>query len=233
MISNYDKSLEGLEKKDYEDIWERARVYNTALKEVDRQFINGKSEDEHYLRQLKVDNNMMGYLQIEKIGVSLPIYHGTSENILQVGVGHLEGSELPTGDVGNHTVLTGHRGLPSAKLFTDLDKLIVGDQFTLSILDKQLTYRVGKISIVEPEQVDALHVEPGEDLVTLVTCTPYGINSHRLLIQGVRVEGGETLRVITEDAEVLDSLMLVPLVAIPLLAVLLIIVLITTKKTKK
>ena len=149
-----------------------------------------------------------------------------------MGVGHLEGTELPTGDRGNHTVLTGHRGLPSAKLFTDLDKLEVGDTFSLSILDEQFTYRVDTIRIVEPHEVETLKPVEGEDLVTLVTCTPYGINSHRLLIQGKRTDNVSNREevIVTADARMMDSLMLAPIIAIPILVILLIIVIIKTKK---
>ena len=146
-----------------------------------------KAEDGEYAGLLNVSGNgVMGIINIPKINVELPIYHGTSEDVLKVGAGHVIGSSLPTGDVGSHAVISGHRGLPSAKLFTDLDQIKEGDTFTLSILDKEFTYTVDSITVVEPHEVDSLQPVEGKDYVTLVTCTPYGINSHRLLIRGER-----------------------------------------------
>ena len=234
MISNYDKSLENLGREDYEAMWQAAREYNSTVNKYSRAFINGASEDEVYLDTLNISGNMMGYIRIDKINVSLPVYHGTAEPVLQVGVGHLEGSELPTGDIGNHTVLTGHRGLPTAKLFTDLDKLDIGDTFVLTIVNETFTYKINQIRIVEPHELSELKVDPTKDLVTLVTCTPYGINSHRMLLQAERTENADnTVLNITADATLMDSLMLAPVIAIPILLILLGIVLFTTRKKKK
>ncbi|SCW53681.1 sortase A [Ruminococcaceae bacterium YRB3002] len=133
---------------------------------------------------------IMGYIDIDKIGVELPIYHGVDDGILQVGVGHLEGSSLPVGGPSTHCVLSGHRGLPSARLFTDLDEMEVGDKFTITVLDRVLTYEVDQIRVVLPQDVSSLTIEDGKDYCTLVTCTPYGINTHRLLVRGVRTDGG-------------------------------------------
>ena len=169
----------------------------------------------------------MGYIEIPEISVSLPIYHGTSDSILQVAVGHLEWSSLPVGGEGSHCVLSGHRGLPSAKLFTDLDKIREGDIFLLRVLDEVLTYEVDKITIVEPSQVSDLQIVEGEDLCTLVTCTPYGVNTHRLLVRGHRIENIEEARTIrvTADALQIEPLLVAPFAALPLLLVLLIILL--------
>ena len=134
------------------------------------------------------DSGVMGYLEIEKIKLKLPIYHGVSEEALEDGVGHLEGTSLPVGGETTHAVLFGHRGLPSAKLFTDLDQLEAGDTFQITVLDRVLVYEVTQTEVVLPEELNDLAVEPGKDQVTLVTCTPYGVNSHRLLIHGERVQ---------------------------------------------
>ncbi|MFI3251466.1 MAG: class C sortase, partial [Eubacteriales bacterium] len=160
-----------------------ARTYNQALKNGDR-----TESDYAYNDCLNLDNGIMGYIEISKIDLSLPIYHGSSESVLQKGIGHLEWSTLPTGDLGNHTVLTGHTGLPSAKLFTNLDQVVVGDSFSVTVLDQEYLYEVEELLVVEPHEVDALARDPEKDLVTLVTCTPYGVNSHRLLVQGILVD---------------------------------------------
>ena len=170
----------------------------------------------------------MGYIEIPSIQVSLPIYHGTDEAVLQVAVGHLEWSSLPVGGESTHCVLSGHRGLPSAKLFTNLDRLAVGDVFLLRVLDEVLTYEVDQILIVEPSETDALRIVGGMDYCTLVTCTPYGVNTHRLLVRGHRIENAEEARTVrvTADAVQIEPLLVAPIAAIPLLAVLLIALLI-------
>ena len=167
---------------------------------------------------------IMGYIEIPKINCSLPIYHSTSEAVLQVAVGHLEGSSLPVGGESTHCLLSGHRGLPSARLFTDIDQLEEGDSFVLRTLDETLSYQVDRIRIVLPYELDDLRIEPGEDLCTLITCTPYGINSHRLLVRGHRVENAPEARQIrvTGDAFLIDPLVVAPLAALPMLLALLI-----------
>lgn len=163
----------------------------------------------------------MGYIEIPKIECSLPIYHGTSEAVLQIAVGHLEGSTLPVGGAGTHCVLSGHRGLPSAKLFTHLDQLSEGDVFLLRVLNETLTYEVDQIHIVLPQEVDDLAVVPGRDFCTLVTCTPYGINSHRLLVRGTRIENPSSGSArITSDATRIDPMLVAPVVAAPMLLLL-------------
>ena len=168
------------------------------------------------------------------IQCSLPIYHGTEESVLQIAVGHIEGSSLPTGGAGTHCVLSGHRGLPSAKLFTDLDQLAEGDTFILRILDETLTYEVDQIRTVEPYELDDLGIEEGKDYCTLVTCTPYGINTHRLLVRGRRVDNqpeARTVRV-TADAMQIEPVLVAPLVAVPMLFVLLVLLLVKTRRKK-
>jgi sortase A len=178
---------------------------------------------------------MMGYITIEKIKVQLPIYHGTSDRVLNSAVGHVEGSSLPVGGKSTHSVLSAHRGLPSAKLFTNLDKLEKGDIFTIRILDRTITYKVDQILIVLPEETDSLNIVQGEDYCTLVTCTPYGINTHRMLVRGTRIENIEPDRVINviTEAYQIDPLLVTPAVAAPILGLLLIILLVRSGKTGK
>ena len=175
---------------------------------------------------------MMGYITIEKIKVQLPVYHGTSDKVLNSAVGHVEGSSLPVGGAGTHAVLSAHRGLPSAKLFTNLDKLEAGDIFTIRILDRTITYQVDQILIVLPEETENLNVVPGEDYCTLVTCTPYGINTHRMLVRGTRIENIEPDRVINviTEAYQIDPLIVTPAVAAPMLGLLLIYLIIKSSK---
>ena len=178
---------------------------------------------------------IMGYIDIPGIDCSLPIYHGTEESVLQIAVGHLEWSSLPVGGESTHCVLSGHRGLPSAKLFTNLDKLQAGDIFLLRVLDEVLTYEVDQILIVEPQETGALRIEKGKDYCTLVTCTPYGINTHRLLVRGHRIdniEEAKTVRV-TADAIQIEPLLVAPVVAIPILLLLMILLLLPKQPRKK
>ena len=165
---------------------------------------------------------IMGYITIEKLNVELPIYHGTSSDILNVACGHVEGSSLPVGGSSTHCVLSAHRGLPRAKLFTDLDRMEKGDIFTLSILDRKLTYQVDRISVVNPDELEELEIAEGQDRCTLLTCTPYGINSHRLLVRGTRIENAKPAMYVISDAYKIDSLVATPVVAAPILLMLLI-----------
>lgn len=176
----------------------------------------------------------MGYVEIPVIDCLLPIYHGTVDSVLQIAVGHLEWSSLPTGGEGTHTVLSGHRGLPSAKLFTDLDKLVIGDIFMLHVLDKVLAYEVDQILIVEPQETEALMIEEGKDLCTLFTCTPYGINTHRLLVRGHRVELEENTVVrLTADAEQIEPMIVASIAAIPILVVFLTVLISRSNKKRR
>ena len=177
----------------------------------------------------------MSYIEIPSIDCSLPIYHGTDEGVLQKAIGHIPGSSLPVGGKSTHCVLSGHRGLPSAKLFTDLDQLKEGDTFLLRTLDETLTYQVDQILIVEPDELEALQIEEGEDLCTLVTCTPYGVNSHRLLVRGHRIANqadASSIRV-TADAVQIDPILVAPVVGVPILVILLIGLLARTRKKRE
>ncbi len=235
-IASYAESVAQLDDKQYDEILESAREYNSSL--IQRAGILSLSEEEleEYNRQLNVGGDgIMGYIEIPSINVHLPIYHGTEDTVLQVAVGHIEGSSLPVGGVGTHAVFSGHRGLPSAKLFTDLDELVVGDTFIFRILDETLTYEVDQILIVEPQEIEALMIDPEKDLCTLVTCTPYGINSHRLLVRGHRVENEEEaqeLRV-TADAMRIEPIVVAPLLAVPILLALFLWIMVKSRKPKK
>lgn len=192
IIDNYDFKVAKQKNSYNEQLVNEARKYNSSLTSLNITdvFQNqiGQSSSE-YFSVLNVDNNgMMGYISIPKIDVKIPIYHGTSSDILQKGVGHLEGSSIPIGGENTHTVLSAHRGLPSSRLFTDLDQLKVGDTFYIHILDEVLAYRVNQVLVVEPSDIDFLQIVKGKDYVTLVTCTPYAINTHRLLVRGERIE---------------------------------------------
>ena len=234
-IASYAETVSQLDTAQYDEMWKAAQDYNRSLAQRETAFALTDEQKAAYESLLDVSGlGVMGYIEIPEIDCSLPIYHGTEESVLQVAVGHLEWSSLPVGGEGTHCVLSGHRGLPSAKLFTNLDKLAVGDTFLLRVLDEVLTYEVDQILIVEPEQVDALGIVPGEDYCTLVTCTPYGINTHRLLVRGHRVENTpEAARMhVTADATQFDPLLVAPVLAIPVLLLLLMILLVPKRRRK-
>lgn len=234
-IASYAETVSQLDTAQYDEMWKAAQDYNRSLAQRETAFALTDEQKAAYESLLDVSGlGVMGYIEIPEIDCSLPIYHGTEESVLQVAVGHLEWSSLPVGGEGTHCVLSGHRGLPSAKLFTNLDKLAVGDTFLLRVLDEVLTYEVDQILIVEPEQVDALGIVPGEDYCTLVTCTPYGINTHRLLVRGHRVENTpEAARMhVTADATQFDPLLVAPVLAIPVLLFLLMILLVPKRRRK-
>lgn len=192
VINDYSSEVASNPVNKNENLIEEARNYNNGLSTVNivDAFTNPKeNESEEYKSILNInDNGMMGYLDIPKIDIKVPIYHGTSNEVLQKGVGHLEGSSFPVGGESAHSVLSAHSGLPSARLFTDLNQLKVGDMFYIYILDQVFAYKVDQVLVVEPADVDALDLQKGEDYVTLVTCTPYAVNTHRLLVRGTRVE---------------------------------------------
>ncbi|MBO5934527.1 MAG: class C sortase [Clostridia bacterium] len=235
-IINYDDLIVDLTPEDYSEYFSKANEYNRKLSLISSPFLGHKSLENEYYDTLDVNGDgMMGYITIEKIKIQLPIYHGTSDKVLNSAVGHVEGSSLPVGGAGTHSVLSAHRGLPSAKLFTNLDKLEIGDIFTIRILDKTITYQVDQILIVLPDEVKDLYAVPGEDYCTLVTCTPYGINTHRMLVRGNRIENIEEekkVNVITEAYRI-DPLIVTPAVAAPMLAILLIYLLVKSAKEKK
>lgn len=235
-IINYDDLIVDLTPEDYTELFLKADVYNQKIRNMSFPFLNHKNIADEYNSTLDVNGDgMMGYITIEKIKVQLPIYHGTSDKVLNSAVGHVEGSSLPVGGESTHSVLSAHRGLPSAKLFTNLDKVEVGDIFTIRILDKTITYQVDRILIVPPEDTDNLNIVQGEDYCTLVTCTPYGINTHRMLVRGIRIENIEPDRVINVITEAyrIDPMLVTPAVAAPMLGLLLIYLIIKSSKDKK
>lgn len=235
-IASYAEQVANIDDAQYEELWDAARDYNQSLLHRPNDFILSDEQQEIYKSLLDIGGNgIMGYIEIPVIDVMLPIYHGTKESVLQIAVGHLDWTSLPVGGAGSHCVLSGHRGLPSARLFTDLDKLKVGDVFMLHVLNEILTYEIDQILIVEPQDTDPLLIEPGKDLCTLITCTPYGINSHRMLVRGHRIESQEEPKDIriTADAVRIEPLMVAPIVAVPILLVLLIILLLPKQKKGK
>lgn len=232
-VATYSEEVRNLNADKYDRLIGEAREYNAALPGRYKAFFLSESDRSTYNALLDVNGTgVMGYIEIPTIQISLPIYHGTEDEVLQIAVGHLDWSSLPVGGEGTHCVLSGHRGLPSAKLFTNLDKLVAGDKFVIRVLDEVMTYEVDQILIVEPNDLSALAIEKGKDLCTLVTCTPYGVNSHRLLVRGHRVENeSEEIRV-TSDAIKIDPLIVAPAVALPMLLALLFILLVSGKKKK-
>ena len=237
-IGAYEDALAGMTRRAYDAAFQQAEDYNRALAALDAPMSEYQSLSDagmDYEEILNINGvGIMGYIDIDAIGVELPIYHGTSPDVLNVAVGHLEGSSLPIGGEGSHCVLSAHRGLPSARLFTDLDQLQEGDTFTITVLDRLLTYEIDQILIVEPEQVDALAITPGEDYCTLVTCTPYGINTHRLLVRGRRVENAREKAHVYVPADMvqIDPLVVTPAVAAPMLAILLVFLLVRYRKRR-
>lgn len=226
-VASYSEEVESLSDVDYQAYFDAADDYNRRLAETPDAFYRPE-EVSGYTDTLDVSGTgIMGYITISKIGVELPVYHGTSDGVLQVAAGHLEGSSLPVGGAGTHAVISAHRGLPSAKLFTNLDELEVGDTFTITVLDRVLTYEVDQISIVLPTETDLLQPVEGKDYVTLMTCTPYGINTHRLLVRGKRIENAENQKHIrvTADALRIEPIIVAPALAVPMLLVMLVVML--------
>lgn len=234
-ITDYESVLEDLEPEDYTAIFEKAYAYNEELYETDFPLRDYKQVSGYYDTLRITDNDMIGYLKIDRIGVELPIYHGTSDKVLSKGVGHLEGSSLPVGGENTHCVMSAHRGLPSAKLFTDLDRVEKGDTFQIIILDQVLTYQVDYIKVIEPTDFSDLQIIEGGDYCTLFTCTPYGINTHRLLVRGVRIETIEEKPIIyvSNEAFRIEPLLVTPAVAAPMLFVLLIHLLVKYREPPK
>lgn len=218
-IVDYESVLRYMEPEDYTALFQAAYDYNDALYATNFPLTDYK-EVPGYYDTLKVEGtSIIGYLKIDKIGVELPIYHGTSEEVLSRGVGHMEGSSLPVGGINTHCIMSAHRGLPSARLFTDLDRLEMGDTFQITILDQILTYQVDQIKIVTPKEFADLVIVDGMDYCTLVTCTPYGINTHRLLVRGIRTETiiEKPVIYVSNDAFQIEPLLVMPAVAAPMI----------------
>ena len=232
-VATYAEDVKSIYKTQYDELLAAAHSYNESLHTRTNDFYLTDEQQAAYDTLLNIgQTGIMGYIEIPVIKLSLPIYHGTSDSVLQIAVGHLDWTSLPVGGTGTHCVLSGHRGLPSAKLFTNLDQMKTGDTFVIRVLDEVLTYEVDQILIVEPNNTSALTIEAGKDLCTLVTCTPYGINSHRLLVRGHRVENtpeAKMIRVVA-DAIQIEPLIVAPVVAAPVLLILFVMLMLPKRK---
>ena len=225
-VTNYQEILASIKKEDYTAYFDAANKYNQDLSELSFPLLDYGAL-QNYEQTLNIaGNGVMGFITINKIGVELPVYHGIAAEILNIACGHLEGTSLPIGGESTHCVLSAHRGLPHAKLFTELDKMELGDTFTVTVLDRTVTYQVDQIKVVRPDEINDIQIIPGEDLCTLLTCTPYGINSHRLLVRGTRIENAAPVLHVTSNAYRIDSLVATPIVAAPILLILLIVLMV-------
>lgn len=225
-IVDYEGMLARIKAEDYGVYFEAADKYNQELAALDKPFMEYENI-QGYEDILNVSGTgMMGYITVPKISQELPVYHGTSEAVLAIAVGHFEGSSLPVGGINTHSVVSAHRGLPTATLFTYLDRMEIGDTFYFKILDREIIYEVDQIRIVEPHELELIQIEPGDDYCTLVTCTPYGINTQRLLVRGRRLDTSIKRNIyIANEAYRVDTLIVMPVVALPILAVLMLYVL--------
>ena len=228
-VASYVEQVASMDDERYDALWSAAWDYNQSLLDRPNDYLLSEEQKLQYSELLNISGSgIMGQVEIPEIGCALPIYHGVDESVLQIAIGHLDWTSLPVGGESTHCVISGHRGLPSAKLFTNLDELVVGDIFMLRVLDEVLTYEVDQILIVEPNVTDALHVVEGQDYCTLMTCTPYGVNSHRLLVRGHRIENIAEAKVVRVSANAvqIEPLLVAPVVAMPMLLLLMIILLI-------
>ncbi len=234
-VENYENMLENLGDIDYNSLFKAAESYNESLAKLPTQLSDYPVLSKDYTAALNLGGDgMMGYISIDSIGVTIPIYHGTSETVLSKAAGHVEGTSLPVGGVSTHSVISAHRGLPNAKMFTDLDKLQLGDTFKITVYDKVMMYEIDSILTVTPENATNIVVEEGEDLCTLLTCTPYGVNSHRLLVRGRRVDAlTPKTTYVGAGAFRIDALIVTPIVALPILLVLIIYVVLQPVKQEK
>ena len=222
LVAQYDEQISKIDESRFEEFFNNAYEYN-------RQLANIHSPLTEYDKVKGYDDTLdvtgtgiMGYVTIPQINVELPIYHGTSEGVLNIAVGHLQGSSLPVGGLGTHAVISAHRGLPSATLFSDLDKMAIGDVFTVTVLNEVLSYKVDEINVVLPYEMEKLAIDKNNDYVTLMTCTPYGVNSHRLLVRGVRIPNEEAEKIlrVSADAQKVDNMIVMPFMAFPLFLIL-------------
>lgn len=221
-IASYSETVAAVDTSEIDRMWEEAREYNDSIRKMVNRFQPTEEEHERYMSTLDVTGTgIMGYISIPAINVSLPIYHTVEDTVLQIAVGHIEGTNLPIGGLGTHCVLSGHRGLPSARLFTDLDQLVEGDIFVIDVLQEKFTYEVDQIRIVLPEEVEELEPEIGQDYCTLVTCTPYGVNSHRMLVRGHRIDNlpEEFELLIESDAKQIEPFIVAACIAAPVLLI--------------
>ena len=233
-IRTYAAAVAGMSREDYDRIISSAEEYNRRLAETGSVWNPSEEQLRAYARELSVDaSGIMGYIDIPKIGIKLPVYHGVDESVLQVAIGHIAGSSLPIGGETSHSILSGHRGLPGACLFTNLDEVVEGDIWTLTVLDRTYTYECDQILVVEPTDFSALGMEAGKDYCTLVTCTPYGINSHRLLVRGHRIANASGEANAIADAILIESVYIAPFIAVPIMIVLILEMLIVTGRRRR
>ena len=225
-VTNYQEILASIKTEDYTAYFDAANKYNQDLSALSFPLLDYGALQSYEQTLNIAGNGVMGFVTINKIGVELPVYHGIAAEILNIACGHLEGTSLPVGGESTHCVLSAHRGLPHAKLFTELDKMELGDTFTITVLDRTVTYQVDQIKVVRPDEINDIQIVPGEDLCTLLTCTPYGINSHRLLVRGTRIENAAPVLYVTSNAYRIDSLVATPIVAAPILLILLIVLMV-------
>ena len=230
-IIDYDKMIAAMPEEDYTEFFKEAEEYNEKLKTLQFPLIEHEQIGAYEKILDVTGTGMIGYITIDKIGVELPVYHGTEENILSIASGHLKGTSFPIGGEGNHAVVSAHRGFPNAVLFTHLDRMEIGDEFSFTILDREITYRVDQIKTVLPEETQDMVMVEGEDYCTLLTCTPYGINTHRLLVRGTIADNKEVKNIhISSEAYQVDTLIVTPIVALPILIILMMIVLLKPVK---
>ncbi len=233
-ISSYTETVSNMSREEYKSILDSARKYNKGLAETGMLWNMTETEKAAYEKELAIeDSGIMGYISIPKFHIRCPLYHGTDEEVLQKAIGHLEASSLPVGGKSTHTLVSGHRGLPSARLFTDLDKVKEGDTWTITVLNETITYECDQVRIVLPDDLSDLKIEEGKDLCTLITCTPYGINTHRLLVRGHRVPNANGTADVTADAIQIEPIYIAPFLAGLILVILLIILLISTRRAKR
>ncbi len=233
-IMTYREAVDQLSPEECDRLLESAREYNERLAERGLHFVLNEADKAAYDKELNIDGSgIMGYISIPKFHVRAPIYHGTDEVVLQKAIGHLEATSLPVGGENTHVQISGHRGLPSARLFTDIDKMREGDTWTLNVLNETLTYECDQIRIVEPEDLSELQIVEGKDLCTLITCTPYGINTHRLLVRGHRVPNAQGTANVVADGIQIEPVYIAPILAIPAIIILLIVLLLSTRRAKK
>ncbi len=236
VISEYNEKLSDSSESELNELFAEAENYNKRIRDNPSAFFEPSLIDGYEDVLDITGTGIMGYIDIDKINVELPIYHGIRKEVLQIGAGHLTGTSLPVGGESTHCVLSGHRGLPSARLFTDLDELEIGDTFTINVLDRRFTYEVDQIKTVLPEEYDDLRIVDGKDYCTLLTCTPYGINTHRLLVRGVRIENDENKEFgvfVRNEAFRIDPLIVAPIAAVPLLVITFTLIFISDKRNRK
>ncbi len=234
-IKSYNDVIEDMSKEEQESAIGKAREFNKKIAATNGVLYHPELVPGYDSTLDITGTGIMAYINIDKIGVELPVYHGVDENVLQIAAGHLPGTSLPVGGESTHCVISGHRGLPSARLFTDLDKMEIGDTFTLTVMSEVLTYQVDHITVVKPYEVDDLFVKDGKDYCTLFTCTPYGINTHRLLVRGKRIETVEEDQhhaYVASDVFIISPMIIAAAIAIPVLVILFILVMIGGGKKK-